>query len=188
MKRVALLVVFSIVLGVGSFAFTQDLSPWQAGAYVQMASSIFFSHLAFDTFGLISGELLRFGAGVKTFIGLNYNAIFLAPYVRAEFGWFYMGAGPLFLLKQPEDPSIVNIENSISFLLFNGVAITVWKHDYGRLVFTLGLDASITPNPYISINTGDFARDILFAILIYPIAFISHAIKLNAGLGYYQYF
>lgn len=182
------ILVLCMVLMVGVYSFSQDLSTWQAGGYIQLSPSLNFNHLSVDAFGLITTENFGLGLGVKTFLGLNYDAFFLAPYIRAEFGWFYLGAGPLFLLQQPTDPSIVRIEGNTSFLAMTGITIPIWKHDYGRLVFTTGLDFSITPSRVLSLNTDNFLASILLAIFATSINIILNSIKLNIGLGYYQYF
>lgn len=180
--------MFCIVLTLSIYSFSQDLSPWQAGGYVALSPSLNFNHLSLDAFGLINGNFLSLGLGIKSYLGLNYDAFFLAPYVRAELGWFYLGAGPLFLLQQPTDPAITRIENDVSFLATAGIAIPIWKHDYGRLVFTTGLDVSATPSRVISPDTDNIIAKILITIFATSINFIANSIKFNIGLGYYQYF
>jgi hypothetical protein len=46
--------------------------------------------------------ILGIGTGVKTVFGLNFNEIYLTPYLKGHLGWLYLGVGAAPAVKAPE--------------------------------------------------------------------------------------
>ena len=186
MKRVISLCFLVAVLLLP--CFSQETSTGQTGVSIQYTSSFVFNHLSVDAFSLFNLGQVGIGFGLKGYVGLDYEAIFLGTYARVELGWFYLGIGPLFILEQPEDPTFMIIDKGISVLCFSGAALPVLEHEHGKLVVIANLEASITPFPIVSPDTGDLFLDIFIGVFGTMINQMFSTIKFNIGLGYYGYF
>mgnify|MGYP000032388656 CR=1 FL=1 len=182
------IVVCIIILFMLVPVFSQDLSPWQIGANVQYIPSANIQYMTADAFALINGGFFSIGGGIKNYFGLDQACYFISPYVRAELGWFYMGGGPLFLVTQPEESGFATISGGVSFLAMLGAAIPIWKHDYGKLVINIGLDASMTPARTIIPESDNIIAAIFASIISTAVNSIFNIVKLTIGIGYYQYF
>jgi hypothetical protein len=180
MKRVVLVVTLSILCASLPAQLNQPDNEAELG--VAFTASVFASFVSPVVSVVHKPEVFGIGGGAKAMIGLGQNDFYVAPYGRIELGALYMGVGPLFVIRQPDD--FTGIDSAVSFFSTIGFGIPLDSIANGDLVLDLGVDASITPSPIIVADTGNFLTDLLASIIVTTLGAVMNTVKLNVGLAY----
>ncbi|MFP4382521.1 MAG: hypothetical protein ACLFST_10055 [Spirochaetia bacterium] len=61
------------------------------------------AHFVPEAAGMYRNGIFGIGGGVKTVFGLNYKEIYLAPYIKGQLGWLYLGVGAAPAVKGPNE-------------------------------------------------------------------------------------
>lgn len=146
-----------------------------------IGSSLATQYLSLNPAFLWKPDFFGAGLGVKNFLGLNYGDIYIAPYLRSEFGWFYLGGGWTFPVKGPGDVGNV-VEVPSSFFATLGLAAPIVDLGPGKL----GVDISI--DGFVSSIEVDDPKSIEEALLVTPfvagMGVVLTIPKINAGVMY----
>ena len=182
MRRTMLTVVLAALLCAAAAGVYAD--SVKVDVSTQLTASVYAVHWTTNPSVVYRPANLGFGAGVKTYVGLGYEALFIGPYARFEAGPFYFGAGPLFLPVQPTDGTWATVTNGVSFIGLVGLHIPIVPIGPGRLGIDTGIDISITPSPIIESDTGNIIADILSTIVTTALGGVVNATKVNIGVYY----
>jgi len=151
----------------------------------QVTPSIFAAYWSMNPSAAYRFGRFGVGAGVKSFVGLSHPGIYLGPYLRLEYGWFYLGAGPLFLFEQTPQFGWATVDGDRSSLGLVGASIPVVKLGPGSLGIDAGLEFSITsPKIAVSSDAVNFFTNTLTTMISSDWGFAVSATKLNVGILY----
>ena len=181
MKRLGIILVLALsMIAPATAQFQQTSNEVEIG--VGLTASIFASYAPANLSVVHKPNLLGIGGGTKAMVGIAQRDFYVAPYGRLELGWLYLGAGPLFLIQQPDD--FARIEGMISFFSTLGFGIPLDSVANGKLVLNFGVDASITPSPILVADSGNFIADLFASIIVTALGAILNTVKANVGLAY----
>lgn len=185
MKRNFVVVAVCLFVTVGAAAQAdRGDGPVKIDLSTQFSSSIFAAHLSVTPSAVYRFGPLGVGAGIKTYVGLGHDAVYLGPYVRGEIGWFYLGAGPLVLLRQPTGSEWATFAEGLTVLVPAGAQIPLMPIGPGRLGVDLGAEFSLTPSKAIIAESDSIIGTILGSIVATTFGVVMNTIKLNVGLYY----
>lgn len=140
-----------------------------------------------------------FGAGVRGYLGLGHDGIYIAPHARVEFhdivgfdlpgapaadnqdrarGLLYLAAGPLFIAHPPELPA--NAAGGVMLLV--GTYAPIARVGRGSLGLDLGLELSPPPRAARSDSTGDAVVDLIVGAWNALAGSARHRWKVSLGL------
>jgi hypothetical protein len=181
MKRAAIVLIIFLIAASTAPAQMQRMKN-EAELDVGFTTSIFASYVSANVAVVHKPALLGGGAGAKAMLGITQRDFYVAPYGRLELGWLYFGAGPLLLIKQPED--FAQIDGFVSLFTTLGFGIPLDDIANGKLMLDLGVDASLTPSPVIAADSGNAFADILATLIVTALGAVLNTVKLNVAVGY----
>ncbi len=181
MKRLWIILVIALsVITPATAQYGRTSNEAEIG--VGLTASIFASYASASVCVVHKPEFFGFGGGTKAMIGIGQRDFYVAPYGRLELGWLYLGAGPLFLIQQPDD--FTQLEGMVSFFSTLGFGIPLDSIANGKLVLDVGVDASLTPSPILVADSGNFIADLFASIIATAMGAILNTVKANVGIAY----
>ncbi len=193
MKR---LFVFSIlaliaVLAAGTL-FAEDVEPGvRIDTGFGVSASIYESFITVTPKAVYDFGLAALGGGVKTYFGLDFADIYIAPFVAAELGWFYLYFGLDIMVKAPDEAASETgfavpayDENLLPFASL-GMAPPLFSVGPGKLGLDFSVDFIATASPVeVTDDTGSFIGDAIGTIFSTITGFVFNLIKIGASLFY----
>ena len=182
MRRLPYRVAVAVLLAfVCSGAVAQDRSddpfagsPFRAEMSAQILISPFSVYASVSPNVVVTWWWLGVGLGTKLYTGLSQQDLYVAPYLRLDFLWFYLAGGYSFPLLQPIALFPARMEPFVSA----GFSMAPLRFAYGWLGFDLTLDMVATAAPF-DISSSPSPTD-LESFLNYVLV----RVKAAAGLTY----
>ena len=187
MKRSASVCVILFVAAgwvAGQAADPPEAGPVHVALATQLTASVFAAHVSVNPSVAYRFGLLGAGAGVKAYRGLGHDGFYVGPYGRIELGWFYLGAGPFFLLRQPSGDDWVQVDGGTSFIGLAGIQVPLARLGPGQLALDTGIDFSVTPSKLIESESDSFVGALIGSIVATIVGAAANSLKANVGLAY----
>ena len=189
MKKVMSILILFLVVG-AVFAADENKSV-RIDAGMGIAASIYSAYITVTPEVLYDFGFFALGGGVKTYFGLPFADIYTAPYIMAELGWFYIGIGTSFMVKEPDpDTSETGFaipEADSGLLPFGtiGLGLQIIPVGPGKLGVDVGVDFITSASPVEIVDDSEsIIGDILGTLLSTAISAIVNSAKLGGSLFY----
>jgi hypothetical protein len=162
-----------------------DASGLKLEVGTQVTSSIFATYWTLNPSAAYRFNRLGVGAGMKSWVGVSHEGIYIGPYARFELGWFYLGLGPLFLFRQTPVFGWATVDGDRSSFALVGAGIPLLRLGAGRIGIDAGLEFSISaPKIAVAYESENFITNTITSLVTSDWGFVASAVKLNVGLVY----